>query len=81
MRRLVFFVFAFACLLTAGTVRGRADDSKEFIVNNELVQILDSFDDKKQNPNHVPSLSEILEARGTSNTSAVSFVLERIPIM
>lgn len=65
MRRLVFFVFAFACLLTAGTVRGRADDSKEFIVNNELVQILDSFDDKKQNPNHVPSLSEILEARGT----------------
>lgn len=63
--RYFVFAFAFVCILTAGTVRGRADDPKEFTVNNELVQILDSFDDKKQNPNHVPSLSEILEARGT----------------
>ena len=64
--RFFLFVFAvFTCFLNSAGTMAQEEDV-DVTIDADLVEILDSFDDKKGYDPHVaPRLSNILEARGT----------------
>lgn len=66
MRCFLFLLAAAVCVFTPSASCFAASSDATLSIDTDLVKILDSFDDKKsRNPNDIPKLSDILEAKGT----------------
>lgn len=66
MRCFLFLLAAAVSVFTQTASCFAASSDATLSIDTDLVKILDSFDDRKsRNPNDIPKLSDILEAKGT----------------
>lgn len=66
MRCFLFLLAAAVAVFTPSAPCLATSSDATLSIDTDLVKILDSFDDKKsRNPNDIPKLSDILEAKGT----------------